>query len=557
MEEREREEDTDLYSVAQMKLDFMDGIGGIDDVAIEDGLNLSVMYEPSNDNVVVSLSRMEQDGNEDVLSTGAASMTLDEFKQMSRADFERFVGEVNAYNMVEQERVPSPEREQELNHGEDTRNPFNETNFKIQPVENGGFVVRSDSERFGNNEIVFQGISYDECLNYIAERTDNITPHYYVIKDLASWRSDVWEQGQAPERSAVERFDTVEEAIAKFNEYKGMDYLKENIINPDNNEPMRRLALGVSYNPVQMAEMDLLHTEADKTLLLSDTIGERENGYESFMTNSKFIQDLNKITSSIAIDEYSYYRDSTIEELAADRLAFLNENYPEETHTREEAMRVAEEYVRRHPNYLRSNRVNERVAFADFTPPFLNKGESELNHGEYENITLHIKYQEPINFNGFVVENDTITFGSQEELSKYVNGEAAYDVLDNSVMKRDNEILLYAENENGDVVWGTKEEQRETESMTYGGFDYTVIDKWQDDNASYVVGQLEADDGTWYAAKVTDTTEQYRGEYEYEFSTDKRREVMLRICTLIIFQRLLLTVTKQNTGQTEAATFPT
>lgn len=246
-----------------------------------------------------------------------------------------------------------------------------ETNFKIQPVENGGFVVRSDSERFGNNEIVFQGISYDECLNYIAERTDNITPHYYVIKDLASWRSDVWEQGQAPERSVVERFDAVEEAIAKFNEYKGMDYLKENIINPDNNEPMRRLALGVSYNPVQMVEMDLLHTEANKTLLLSDAIGERKNGYESFMTNSKFIQDLNKITSSIAIDEYSYYRDSTIEELAADRLAFLNKNYPEEPHTREEAMRVAEEYVRRHPNYLRSNRVNERVAFADFTPPFL------------------------------------------------------------------------------------------------------------------------------------------------------------------------------------------
>lgn len=261
MEEREREEDTDLYSVAQMKLDFMDGIGGINDVAIEDGLKLSVMYEPSNDNVVVSLSRMEQDGNEDVLSTGAVSMTLDEFKQMSRADFERFVGEVNAYNMVEQERVPSPEREQ------------------------------------------------------------------------------------------------------------------------------------------------------------------------------------------------------------------------------------------------------------------------ELNHGEYENITLHIKYQEPINFNGFVVENDTITFGSQEELSKYVNGEAAYDVLDNSVMKMDNEILLYAENENGDVVWGTKEEQQEevqeTESMTYGGFDYKVIDKWQDDIGTYVVGQSEADDGTWYAAKVTDTTEQYHGEYEYEFGNDK------------------------------------
>lgn len=628
MEEREREEDTNLYSVAQMKLDFMDGIGGIDDVSIEDGLNLSVMYEPSNDSVVVSLSRMEQDGNEDVLSTGAASMTLDEFKQMSRADFERFVGEVNAYNMVEQERVPSPEREQEHTHGDNIRNPFNETNFKIQPVDNGGFVVRSDSERFGNNEIVYQGVSYDECLGYIAERTDNITPHYYVIKDLASWRHDVWEQGKAPERSAVERFDTVEEAIAKFNEYKGMDYLKESVINPDNNEPMRRLALGVSYEPVQMAELDLLHTEADKTLLLSDAIGERENGYERFMTNDKFIRDLNKITSSIAIDEYSYYRDTTIEELATNRLAFLNENYPEETHTMEEAMRVAEEYVRQHPNYLRSNSVNERVAFADFTPPFLNKGESELNHGDYENITLHIRYQEPIRLNGFVAETDTITFGSQEELNKYVNGEAAYDVLDNSVMKRDNEILLYAENENGDVVWGTKEEQREeiaqeaeirryiavqnedtryifsyneqsnrynvqrehllglgaevsgetltvdkaaeklanlkekgflefrnarevswyatienntpyeekwetkdgflipVESRSAGvttidGHNSEIVDEWQDNNASYVVGQFEDSDGTWYAAKVTDTTEQYHGVYEYEFGTDK------------------------------------
>lgn len=137
-------------------------------------------------------------------------------------------------------------------------------------------------------------------------------------------------------------------------------------------------------------------------------------------------------------------------------------------------------------------------------------------------ITLYIKYQDPINVNGFVVETDTIAFGSYEEFNNYVNGEAAYDVLDNSVTKRDNEILLYAENENGDVVWGAKDlEGRYSESMTYGGFDYQVIDKWQDDIGTYVVGQLEADDGTWYAAKVTDTTEQYHGEYEYEFGNDK------------------------------------
>lgn len=173
-------------------------------------------------------------------------------------------------------------------------------------------------------------------------------------------------------------------------------------------------------------------------------------------------------------------------------------------------------------------------------------------------ITLYIKYQDPINVNGFVVETDTIAFGSYEEFNNYVNGEAAYDVLDNSVTKRDNEILLYAENENGDVVWGAKDlEGRYSESMTYGGFDYQVIDKWQDDIGTYVVGQLEADDGTWYAAKVTDTTEQYHGEYEYEFGNDKPTRSEVETNTLIIFQKLTLTATKPSLGQTGTEIFLT
>lgn len=250
------------------------------------------------------------------------------------------------------------------------KNPYNESNFKIQPVENG-FLVRSDSERFGKNEIVFQGISYDECLQYIDSRVENIEPSYYVIKDLASWRNDVWEK--APEKSKVERFTTVEEAIEKFNEYLVMDYLKEEIVDPYTKEPMRRLALGVSYTPHKMAEMDLLHVESDKVLLISDAVAERENGYEGFMTNSKFIRDLNKIAVGIQIDEYSYYRDMTIEELAEDRMQFIKENYPEIDFTMEEATEFATSYIRQHKSYLKQNQVNERVAFADFNPPYLHK----------------------------------------------------------------------------------------------------------------------------------------------------------------------------------------
>lgn len=248
-------------------------------------------------------------------------------------------------------------------------NPFNESNFKIQVLDNS-FVVRSDSERFGKNEIVFQGISYAECLGYITERVEDLPCNYYVIKDLASWRSDLWEE--PPERSLVERFDTVEAAIVKFIEYKRMDYLKQDIINPDNNMPMRRLALGVSH-PVRMMEMDLLHTEGEKTLLISDIVGERQDGFEGFMVNSNFIRDLNKIISMIAIDEYSYYRERTLEEFAAERLVFLKDNYPEENHTMKEAMQVAEIFLRRRPDYLKNNKINDRIPFNEFHPPYLDQ----------------------------------------------------------------------------------------------------------------------------------------------------------------------------------------
>ena len=249
-------------------------------------------------------------------------------------------------------------------------NPYNESNFKIQPLENG-CVVRSDSERFGNNEIVFQGISYDECLNYISERVDNYKPSYYVIKDLASWRGDVRELYGLERSSNIERFDSVDDAIDKFNEYKAMDYLKQEVLDPQTNKPMRRLALGVSYNPNYSAEMDLLHTESNKTLLISDIVGEREFGYERFMTNDKFIRDLNVITENVAIDEYSYYRDLTIEELAQDRLNAWKETEPDYPYTMEHATQWAERFVQKRPYYLRSNKVNERVPFAEFHPPYL------------------------------------------------------------------------------------------------------------------------------------------------------------------------------------------
>lgn len=196
------------------------------------------------------------------------------------------------------------------------KNPYSESNFRIQTGTNGqGFFVRSDSERFGNKAIVFHGISYDECLQYIEERVDSIEPSYYVIKDLASWRRDVWRT--PPERSEVERFGNVEDAIARFNEYRTMGYLKEQILEPYTKTPMQRLALGVSYAPYQKVEMDVLRVVSNEVLLVSDAVDEREYGYDRFMVNRNFIRDLGVIISSIKIDMYLSYRNS---KMAFDKL---------------------------------------------------------------------------------------------------------------------------------------------------------------------------------------------------------------------------------------------
>lgn len=70
-----------------------------------------------------------------------------------------------------------------------------------------------------------------------------------------------------------------------------------------------------------------------------------------------------------------------------------------------------------------------------------------------EQITLNIQYREPISFNGFSVERDRILFDSREELFKYINGESAYDYLDNAVRTNANERLINAVDEYGIEVW--------------------------------------------------------------------------------------------------------
>ena len=84
----------------------------------------------------------------------------------------------------------------------------------------------------------------------------------------------------------------------------------------------------------------------------------------------------------------------------------------------------------------------------------------ELNNEEEMNIILHICYKTPVVINGWKVETDTITFSDREEFHKFICGKVAYDFLDNAVIKKENEILLYAESSNGKIIWKAEENKK-------------------------------------------------------------------------------------------------
>lgn len=101
MAQREMDTNTD-FSINQMKIDFINGGcgGGLDDFNLRDDgtLRLSVMFEPANSSVIISLREYGEERD----STGAASISLDEFKAWDRTDFDNFVSSIFHYNMVEE-----------------------------------------------------------------------------------------------------------------------------------------------------------------------------------------------------------------------------------------------------------------------------------------------------------------------------------------------------------------------------------------------------------------------------------------------------------------------
>lgn len=101
MKEREEEVEKD-FSVSHMKIDFMNGGcgGGLDEYALNEERNLflSIMFEPSDNFVIVSLRTIKDEDEPD--EVGAVRIPLEEFKTFSRRRLDVLIGEILNYSMT-------------------------------------------------------------------------------------------------------------------------------------------------------------------------------------------------------------------------------------------------------------------------------------------------------------------------------------------------------------------------------------------------------------------------------------------------------------------------
>ena len=122
---------------------------------------------------------------------------------------------------------------------------------------------------------------------------ENDKVSYYVIADLSTWAEN------SPERSKLERFDSISEAMEAFQAYRGKD--------AQYSDDKARTTFGVSVHGI---EFDVIHVRNNENVLSLDFT------HSSEAKESKhFMDDLQTLSDSIGIDKVRVHRDMSPEEV--------------------------------------------------------------------------------------------------------------------------------------------------------------------------------------------------------------------------------------------------
>ena len=122
---------------------------------------------------------------------------------------------------------------------------------------------------------------------------ENDKVSYYVIADLSTWAEN------SPERSKLECFDSISEAMEVFQAYRGKD--------AQYSDDKARTTFGVSVHGI---EFDVIHVRNNENVLSLDFT------HSSEAKESKhFMDDLQTLSDSIGIDKVRVHRDMSPEEV--------------------------------------------------------------------------------------------------------------------------------------------------------------------------------------------------------------------------------------------------
>ena len=128
---------------------------------------------------------------------------------------------------------------------------------------------------------------------HTASEPDDDKVSYYVIEDLSTWAEN------SPEKSKLERFDSLLEAVAKFAEYRGEDVEDK----PD----MARATFGFNVNG---SEFDLIHVRNHENCLSLDFTHSR-----AAEESSRFMDDLQTLYHEVGFDKVRVHREMSPEEI--------------------------------------------------------------------------------------------------------------------------------------------------------------------------------------------------------------------------------------------------
>lgn len=152
-------------------------------------------------------------------------------------------------------------------------------------------------DSFGYRELP-EFIQQQDILKEISEENTHATDKadkvsYYVIEDLSTWAE------RGAEKSRLERFDSLPEAMEKFSEYQKKD--------AGDKEDAARATFGFRVNGM---EFDLIHVR-NKENCLSLDFSHSKAAQES----RKFMEDLQVLSNKIGFDKVRVHREMTPEEV--------------------------------------------------------------------------------------------------------------------------------------------------------------------------------------------------------------------------------------------------